>query len=353
MQAQPLETKTSLLAPAVSLSLAGASSRNNCATIVAQPSPPPVHGHTCNKNIYHGAVSALLALTVASAKCRSKRACVSGRRQTQGLDVGTCRGCESGTYRSALALQATSQGAGSAPTSDDAEPEFPWSFKGRVRFRPALVSTPKSPVANGVQPLSLFGFTLGGSVCLEYDDSPVGPYFEVVQMAAAVLSERLGTLGQWGIRLMVSTEAADSANGDVWGVPSQYRDIDFEQDGSPGVFVEPSGKLRIGGWGDMRFAPDGARSWGNLPVWWTPTLKALWLPASLWRDEGKGGTLPLRRLRLSAAALRLRWAPLESGDDSFVGPGLEVEGAENRVPLPLVVEADGVLIEIGGVFDQL
>jgi len=234
------------------------------------------------------------------------------------------------------------------------EAHFPWSFTGRVRFRPALVQAPEEPVADGVQAVSLLGVTLGGSVCLQYDTSPVGPYLEVVQMAAAVFSERLWTTALWGCRLMVSTDEADSANGDNWGVPSERRDITFEEEGEPGIFADADGRLRVGGWGAMRFEAEGAESWGRLPIWWTPTLKALWLPFSPWRNDQEGGTLPLRRLRLSASALRLRWAPAGKGADTFIGGDLEsAEGSPFRWPLPIVIEADGVVIEIGDIFDQL
>lgn len=204
-----------------------------------------------------------------------------------------------------------------------------------------------------MQALSLFGVTLGGSVCLEYDTSPVGPYLEVVQMSAAVFSQRLWTTALWGRRLMVSTDEADSANGDVWGVPSERRDIEFQADGPPAIFTDATGSLRVRGWGDMRFAAKDAAPWGGLLIWWTPTLKALWLPLSPWRDESQGGTLPLRRLRLSAAALRLRWAPAGAEGDAFAGGAFADTVGGWRAPLPFVVEADGVVIEIGEVFDDL
>jgi len=229
--------------------------------------------------------------------------------------------------------------------------EFPWSFTGRVRFRPALLRAIDTKVADGVQVLSLFGVTLGGSVCLEYDTSPVGRYLEVVQMAATVFSERLWTTALWGCRLMVSEEAADSANGDVWGVPSELRNIAFERDGDPVVTVDARGRVRVGGWDTMQFAATDAESWGQLPIWWTPTLKALWLPLSPWLGEATGGTLPLRQLRLSAAALRIRWAPAGADGDTFVGS--ELDRGDGRIPLPLVVEADGVIIEIGNVIGAL
>jgi hypothetical protein len=58
------------------------------------------------------------------------------------------------------------------------DPEYPWSFTGRVWFQPALVRTPApNAIAPGITPLSLFGWTLGGTVCLEV---PAGRRFVVV-----------------------------------------------------------------------------------------------------------------------------------------------------------------------------
>ena len=60
------------------------------------------------------------------------------------------------------------------------DPEYPWRFEGRFIFRPSLVRTDSGLDGNGGPPsatlLSLFGYSLGGSVILEYDISPVGPY---------------------------------------------------------------------------------------------------------------------------------------------------------------------------------
>lgn len=283
-----------------------------------------------------------------------------GDRPPHAFTLGGSYGSR-GAWAKGMVTRLRSAGAEAANSSD---PDFPWFFRGRVRFRPAMVSTPQEAASAGVPLLKLFGLSVGGFVCLEYDESPVGPYFEVVQMAAAVVSERLWTAALWGSRLMVSDKDADTANRNVWGVPSEFRDIAFEAEGKPAVFADTdTGSLRIGDWGNMRFADPDAVTWGQLPIWWTPTLKALWAPLSLWRNEDKGGALPLRRLRLSASALRLRWAPAGAGGDAAV-PALAGRspddtgdggggGEEMRIPLPFVIEADGVLIEIGKEFDRL
>ena len=72
--------------------------------------------------------------------------------------------------------------------------EYPWSFDGRLWFRPALVKTPEGPLPGDVRPLGVFGWTLGGVVYLEYDESPVGPYVEYVTMGSLV--EKRGALDE-------------------------------------------------------------------------------------------------------------------------------------------------------------
>lgn len=268
-----------------------------------------------------------------------------------------------------LLLRAAGSAADSSPSqaAPDGAAEFPWAFRGRVRFRPALVGAPAAAqVGDGVLPLSLLGVTVGGAVCLQYDESPVGPYLEVVKMSSLLLSERFWTVGLWGEQLMVSTAEADGANGRIWGVPSELRDIRLLEPGSssavfteckeefpwPLPWTDAAASLRIGGWEEMRFAARGAEPFGGLPVWWTPTLKVLWAPVALRREESQGGAAPLRRLRLSAAGLRLRWAPVEGGGDAF-DEAPDTSGSPFRLPLPFVIEADGVLIEIGEQFDEL
>ena len=89
--------------------------------------------------------------------------------------------------------------------------DFPWCVTGRLWFRPALVninsdpSLPRPPPSVSI--LNLFGWTIGGTVALEYDTSPVGPYREYVTMGAVVVKR--GALGQWGSRLYVSNQVAE------------------------------------------------------------------------------------------------------------------------------------------------
>ena len=231
--------------------------------------------------------------------------------------------------------------------------EYPWCFTGRLWFRPALVRVTSSEDASDPKPppsvsiVNLFGWTIGGTVSLEYDTSPVGPYREYVTMGA-VVSKR-GALGQWGSRLYVSTQTAEDVCVDVWGVPAQVADIDFVEGDASSLRVEtaPSKlitgvkqRIEVAGWSKTRVLTEEelseAKPQGGLPVLWTPTIKALWaplvpLPGS--EDDGENA-LPLHKLRLSANALRLRFCP-QSPSDSL------------GIPIPIGLVVDNVLIEIG------
>lgn len=242
---------------------------------------------------------------------------------------------------------------------------YPWQFTGRLWFRPALVRVPNHSVPNGagankedneppppprsVSVLSLFGWTVGGVVALEYDTSPVGPYREYVTMGALV--SKRGTLGQWGSRLYVSTDVAQQVCEDVWGVPASRAEIDFDE-GSNGsdqtvlrVESAPNGrllerqKIAVSGWDSTRIvgieSTDCARyPSSGLPVLWTPTIKALWSPFVPFPPSGDDeDQLPLHQLRLSASGVRLR----------FCG---QPKNERLGIPLGIGLVVDNVLIEI-------
>lgn len=285
--------------------------------------------------------------------------------------------------------------------SQSIDPDYPYNFTGRLWFHPSLVRIPQkeehnnsidnidnnidnSLVSNGVKILSLFGYTLGGSVCLEYDTSPVGPYREYVTMSALVMKR--GTIGQWGSRLYVSTSQAERVCRDVWGVPAEIARIDFGEEGErlfvtlpPDSVVDarvpPS--IRVEGWKHTRIVLDddddnnheddnnnnednddlqkesgksnSRLRRGNLPVYWTPTIKALWFPFVPFRNGSDGGkNLPLHRLRLSASAIRFHWSGIERRDDvGDVDNDNSEKDRQRGIPLGLGLVVDNVLIEIG------
>jgi hypothetical protein len=247
--------------------------------------------------------------------------------------------------------------------------EYPWSFTGRLWFRPSLVRIPSDPITppSGVSIVSLFGWTLGGTVALEYDDSPIGPYLEYVTMGALVSKRGALALGQWGSRLYVSTEEAERVCQEIWNVPAESADITFvddddDDDDDQGISPRPLSvesapdslvtgtkqRITVGGWSNTRVltsneakaGPKRSPSWG-LPVFWTPTIKALWapvvvplpLPGSDHADKESITPLPRHRLRLSASALRLT----RCGQSPSKALG---------IPLGIGLVVDNVLIEI-------
>ena len=202
------------------------------------------------------------------------------------------------------------------------------------------VRLPVAPPPGDVRLLSLFGWTLGGSVCLEYDESPVGPYVEYVTMGSLVLKR--GAVGQWGSRLFVSTQPAEEVCRRTWNVPAEVAAISFDEAGDAlGVAAAPAltardgaeETIRVSGWAATRSGGSSADAVGNLPVLWTPSIKALWAPLVPLPRGADATSLPLHRLRLSASSLRLQLCGQAPSD-------------ELGVPLPIGLSVDGLRIEI-------
>lgn len=222
------------------------------------------------------------------------------------------------------------------PMRNGEDEQFQWLFRGRLWFRPALRPTPPAgALPDGVVALGLFGWTVGGVVALQYDESPVGPYLEYVAMGALV--SKRGALGQWGARLYVSSAAAERACVDVWGVPASEARIQFDEEGdwlrvdlppTPGKVPE----IRLSGWTKTRTSAPDDPIRGGLPILWTPTLKALWAPIVPF-PAGQTPGLNLHDLRLSAKSLSLHWC-FQRPSDSL------------GIPLPVGLSVDGIVIEI-------
>lgn len=224
-------------------------------------------------------------------------------------------------------------------TANGVEPDFPYLFDGRIWFRPALVQVPQDGPPAGVNCISLFGWTLGGVVALEYDESPVGPYCEYVTMGSLVTKR--GAVGQWGSRLYVSTAPAEAVCQDVWDVPAELANIEFREAGPTLSVLSPplptaSGRpdIYVQGWSNTRSASETAPRRGGLPVLWTPQIKALWAPIVPLGQDASEEALALHRLRLSAKGFRLQWCPQQATE----GLG---------IPLPIGLSVDGIRIEIG------
>lgn len=233
----------------------------------------------------------------------------------------------------------------------DAE-NYPWSFSGRLWFRPALVRTTNYPEV--AQVLSVFGWTLGGVVALQYDDTPVGPYREYVAMGALVVKR--GAIGCWGKGLYVSCPEAEKMCREIWGVPAEQADIDFHEQGpSLRVTVAPctndnseiTPKIQVNGWSKTRIDASNlahTKRFGRLNVLWTPVIKALWAPFVLLpppsNDAATLQRLPLHCLRLSASSVHLCMCGQEPSDTL-------------GIPLGVGLVVDNVLIEISPQIGEL
>ena len=258
------------------------------------------------------------------------------------------------------AQQSSSSSARSVGERNGLDEDYPWRFEGRFIFRPSLVRiTPSSATPPSANLLSLFGYSLGGSVVLEYDVSPVGPYREYVTMGGVVgagevsvgeSNKKLLGIGQWGTDLYVSTQVAEDVCKQVWGVPAEVAVIDFVEEGSvirDGLDDEAMigrGRMKqfkLSGWDNTRVLTaeelkQDKNRFGNIPIFWTPTIKALWAPISVANIFGKEENvlLPVHKLRLSASALRMKQCQ-------------RVGKSEGEVLLGLALVVDNVLIEIG------
>lgn len=244
-------------------------------------------------------------------------------------------------------------------TSNTKCEEYPWKFTGRLWFRPAIVKVPSTAtplLKNSIQALSIFGYTIGGVVALEYDTSPIGPYNEYVTMGALVANSNDGILnayfGQWGENLYVSTKQAVSICDTIWGVPAQCADIRFEEEvdsdkiyvqSIPTALPENSAQkssfgnlfstkkvntIQVNGWHKTRrckeetLNTDVNNSRPSIDVYWTPTIKALWLPFNLpffqqyknKNQQDDSNKLPLHKLRLSASSLGIVKCNQDSND---------------------------------------
>ncbi len=65
----------------------------------------------------------------------------------------------------------------SSGVSVSIDDEYPQNFSGRLWFNPALVKVPKDGPGSDVNVLSLFGYSLGGTVTLEYDSKSISFLF--------------------------------------------------------------------------------------------------------------------------------------------------------------------------------
>ena len=164
-----------------------------------------------------------------------------------------------------------------------------------------------------------------------------------------------GMVGQWGSRLYVSTQVAEQVCRDVWAVPAEVADIRFTENNNdktrtalnvlaaPDPLADTNQRqtIEVSGWSQTRVSNADSPVRGGIPIWWTPSIKALWvrlLPTFLVpvRQPGGGDAdgLPVHKLRLSASSLSLQFCGQEPSE--LLG-----------IPLGIGLSVDNVLIEIG------
>jgi hypothetical protein len=241
------------------------------------------------------------------------------------------------------------------------DPEYPHKFTGRLCFLPSIVKVKSSPGASA-QPLSIFGYSLGGVVALEYDTSPVGYYREYVTMSSLVAKR--GCIGQWGSRLYVSTREAEEVCRKLWGVPAEMANIEFKEIGdklknsrppNPQSPFSQTQTIGIEGWKNTRILTKKdlnttVKRFGGINILWTPTIKALWLPVIPFESsQDKNETedrLPTHKLRLAASAIRLHYFGFERIPKN---EDYSEEIYNLGIPLGIGLIVDNVSIEIGAV----
>jgi hypothetical protein len=172
-------------------------------------------------------------------------------------------------------------------------------------------------------------------------------------------------LGQWGTNLYVSTLNAENVCKQVWGVPAQVATIKLNESGEyliDGTSEDGNNDgFILSGWENARLLISNdddderddatinttAKRYGNIPIYWTPTIKALWAPILFPGEFGIENRnkeeemllLPLHKLRLSASAIRIKKCR------RIISNNLQIKG-KDEVPLGIALVVDNVLIEI-------
>ena len=136
----------------------------------------------------------------------------------------------------------------------------PWTFHASriyYQFQAIPVGTAQryGPPCADTSPLtmvSIGGYTLGGIFCVEYEDSPIGPYREVAALSSLVvrwschnnnngLFSWLPAMGAWASHIFVTTESAAQYGQEFWGLPATVIPIEFiEEHNDDSTLPSPS-----------------------------------------------------------------------------------------------------------------
>ena len=157
----------------------------------------------------------------------------------------------------------------------------PWTFEAsRIHYQFHLV---KADVARRFTPpamdgslrlLSFLGWTLGGVFCVEYNNSPVGPYREVAILSSLVADIKSLSIGAWASHIYVDSLEAARYGEDFWGLPAMVVGIEMKQnaDGSgtsPTIQFAENNSIKIFGWNrndEMSSETAGPWEWVNLAL---------------------------------------------------------------------------------------
>ncbi|KAJ8759402.1 hypothetical protein K2173_006922 [Erythroxylum novogranatense] len=99
--------------------------------------------------------------------------------------------------------------------------EPPWRFRGRALYQLHLVKaeTARSFIPKEFRLVEAFGYTLGGFFLASYEDSPAGPFDELVVIAGIMWNPP--TSCAWAARVLVSSDDACNHGRKHVGLPSQ------------------------------------------------------------------------------------------------------------------------------------
>jgi hypothetical protein len=129
-------------------------------------------------------------------------------------------------------------------------PPPPWPFHAahiyyQLRWMKADIAAkhcPPAPPTTNLYQLSIFGYTLGGIFCIEYANSPIGPYREVAILSSLVgmVPQRkrkqhpqpqqvlgLPQLGAWASHIYVDSNDAAQYGTKYWGLPATVVPIEM------------------------------------------------------------------------------------------------------------------------------
>lgn len=215
--------------------------------------------------------------------------------------------------------------------SNTPDAQYPWCFTGRAIYRPALVRLDDSSVPSGLFVFNVGGWTLGGYVALEYDESPVGPYREFVTLgglACSVHSRKL-MMGQYGTSLCVNKISAKRICEQIWEIPAELASIEFVAEGErPEITIlettpsKPNKRFRVQGWKNLQHR-SSERNFRDLLLLWTPRIKSIWTQIFFGFTDTDMQKRPLHQLRLSGNAALL-WSGWKQSSRSEVTLGIDL-----------------------------